>query len=78
MESIATIQHDISHERLIPLTQVGQHLPSVFTSGEVPLRTIRHWGKRGVRGVKLETLRIGGRQFTSIEAIGRFCSRIND
>ena len=30
------------------------------------------WRLRGIRGVKLETIKIGGRRFTSAEALARF------
>lgn len=34
--------------------------------------TIWRWAKRGVRGVVLETIAVGGRRFTSREAFRRF------
>jgi hypothetical protein len=37
--------------------------------------TIWRWYKCGVRGVRLETLVVGGRRFTSREAIQRFIER---
>jgi len=39
--------------------------------------TMARWIQRGVRGVKLETLMIGGRRFTSKEAICRFIAAQN-
>ncbi len=38
--------------------------------------TIYRWRLRGIRGVKLETFLIGGRRYTSVEAIERFTERI--
>ena len=34
--------------------------------------TLERWVRRGVRGVRLETVRIGNRRFTSEQAIRRF------
>lgn len=40
--------------------------------------TLWRWGKKGVRGVRLETIRIGGTIYTSDEAIARFLEAINE
>lgn len=37
--------------------------------------TIWRWYKRGVKGIRLEIVRIGGRPYTSREAIQRFIER---
>jgi hypothetical protein len=62
---------DFSVEPPVPLNLVGDLLP-------VPrsLPTIRAWAVRGVRGVKLEMARIGGRLFTTEAAVGRFLDAI--
>ena len=39
--------------------------------------TMARWIQKGVKGVKLETLLIGGRRVTSREAIARFIARQN-
>jgi len=39
--------------------------------------TMARWIQKGVKGVKLETLLIGGRRVTSREAICRFIARQN-
>ena len=38
--------------------------------------TVR-WADRGVGGFRLETVTIGGRRFTSREALARFIARLN-
>lgn len=40
--------------------------------GRPHIATVWRWINRGVRGVKLETVMIGGRRFTSREALERF------
>lgn len=40
--------------------------------------TIYRWATRGVSGVRLESLRVGGRFYTSSEAIDRFLGRLDE
>lgn len=40
------------------------------------LSTLWRWTRHGVRGVRLETMLVGGLLFTSREAIQRFLSRL--
>jgi excisionase family DNA binding protein len=44
---------------------------------EVGLETIRKWISRGVRGIKLQKTRIGGRCFILREHLDQFISDIN-
>ncbi len=60
-------------EHLCRLTAVPSALPS-----RPHLATVWRWGLHGVRGVKLETLLIGGVRYTSDEAVARFISRLNE
>jgi hypothetical protein len=64
---------DISSERLVAINQAHQHVP-----GRPHKSTIFRWALHGVRGQKLDSLIAGGRRFTSIEAIERFCSRLTN
>lgn len=41
------------------------------------LDSLRRWSLKGLRGVVLETVRLGGTTFTSVEAIRRFLERLN-
>jgi hypothetical protein len=48
-------------------------------SGRTPhAATIHRWVKRGVRGIKLETVILGGLRFTSVEAVHRFMDRTTE
>jgi hypothetical protein len=58
---------DIYSEQLLSLTDAAKSLP-----GRPAASTIFRWRLRGVRGVKLETCLIGGRRYTSMEALERF------
>lgn len=58
------------NEELISLTAAAKTLP-----GRPSVVTLWRWRNRGVRGVKLETVLIGGRRYTSREALARFSER---
>lgn len=64
----------MEYEHLIPMKEVPRFLPPA--AKKPCYDTILQWTKRGVRGVVLETLWIGGRKFTSEEAIVRFFDAI--
>jgi hypothetical protein len=63
---------DRTAETVIPITEASPHFP-----GKPHIATIWRWSLRGVRGAFLETLVVGGRRFTSVEAIERFIARTN-
>ena len=60
---------DVHTENLIPLSKAPKHIP-----GNPHISTIHRWVQQGVRGRVLETRMVGGRRFTSLEAIARFIS----
>jgi len=67
---------DISTEAVVTLTQASHHLPRRRKGKRPAVSTIYRWAQRGVRGVRLETLQVGGTKCTSIEALQRFCERL--
>jgi hypothetical protein len=58
---------DIHSEELRTLRQAAASLPGT----PAPSTTWR-WSRRGVRGIRLETVVIGGTRYTSLEALSRF------
>lgn len=64
---------DISTETLAPLAQASNR----WVPTRPHVATVRRWAVHGIRGHKLDTIRIGGITCTSQEAIGRFLSAIN-
>jgi hypothetical protein len=54
-------------ERLISLSEAAALLP-----GHPALSSLWRWHARGIRGTQLETVVIGGRRYTSREALERF------
>lgn len=59
-----------TNERLLTIRQVCERL-------HVHLKTVRRWSHSGVNGVKLETISIGRRRYTSEAAFARFVEALN-
>lgn len=66
--------NDLTKEALLTLNEARSAFPGGKRLG---LATIQRWRMRGVRGVKLETLLVGGMRYTSREAIARFIAAQN-
>ena len=64
---------DAKTETLIPLAQARDAFPGRY----VGMASLHRWSLTGIRGVKLETLVVGGRRFTSQQAIARFIEAQN-
>lgn len=59
---------DLENERLIPLRDASKHTP-----GNPHISAFYRWMRRAVN--PLETILVGGRRWTSVEAIHRFIER---
>jgi len=64
---------DIDKEDLRLLNKASDDVP-----GNPHVSTLIRWALRGIKGCKLETVMVGGRRFTSVEAIQRFLVRLNE
>ncbi len=58
---------DINSESLVTVNEAPKSIPH-----HPHVATVWRWVYKGVRGVKLDTVTIGGRRYTSKEAIERF------
>jgi len=61
---------EISSEALIPISEVPAALPR-----RVSIASVYRWMLRGVKGIHLQTILIGGRRYTSREALQRFAEQ---
>lgn len=59
------MSNSIYHERRLTLSEAARHLG-------LHVSTLWRWQLRGVRGVRLETILLGGIRHTSHEALERF------
>jgi len=64
---------DLAAETVITLSEATEHLPRRRAGKRPHIATLYRWAQRGVRGVKLETIRVGGTLCTSLEALQQFC-----
>lgn len=67
---------ELAAENLIPLRDVPRFLPPRSNGKRVHISAVYRWTLRGIKGVVLETIRIGGTRYTSREAIQRFSERL--
>lgn len=63
---------DIQAETLIPVNSKTAQAFEQLSLPRPSVCTLWRWRNKGVRGRKLESVTIGGRVYTSIEAIARF------
>ena len=68
---------DLQNETVVTLVEATNFLPRRRRGRKVHISTLYRWTQRGFRGVKLETLRLGGGLVTSIEALQRFAERLS-
>jgi hypothetical protein len=63
---------DLTRETLIPIRAVPGHLPRRPSGKKLHVSAVYRWLQRGVGGVRLESVKVGGTTYTSVEAIARF------
>ena len=63
---------NLASETLIPMNRAGKEFPT-----PVSRTALERWIRSGVRGIRLESILIGTRRFTSTEAIARFIEKSN-
>jgi hypothetical protein len=67
---------DHANETVLSLTDAAATLPRRRGGRRVNTATLYRWASHGCRGVKLETIQIGGTKCTSQEALRRFFNRL--
>jgi hypothetical protein len=67
----------IADERVFPLGDMPDHVPHGRGGKRRHPSTGFRWAKHGHRGIRLETIRIGGTLCTSVEALQRFFERLS-
>ncbi|MCH8146942.1 MAG: DUF1580 domain-containing protein [Planctomycetes bacterium] len=68
---------NVASERTLSLTEAAKQLPRRRAGKPTHVATVYRWGSRGLRGVRLETIQIGGTRCTSVEALQRFFDRLS-
>ena len=63
---------------IVKLSEAPGILPRGAKGRKVHVSTIWRWSSRGIRGIKLATVRVGGMIFTSREALRNFFDQLNN
>jgi len=69
---------DLRDETPLTLTEAAKVLPPLTGDRKVHVNTLRRWINRGVRGVRLEAVKLGRTLVTSREALQRFADRLSE
>ena len=69
---------DIFSERVGTFSQLAKMLPRTRNNRPVHANTLRRWAFAGRRGVKLETIELGGVTCSSQEALLRFFEQLTN
>ena len=64
---------DASASQYISLAQAAQQIP-----GRPSIQSVNRWSLRGVRGVRLRTIRAGGGVYTPAESVAEFLRELNE
>lgn len=67
----------ITNETLVPLREAPKHLPIRPNGKRLHISAVYRWIRSGMRGVILESLKIGGTTYTSQEAMQRFAAKLS-
>lgn len=67
---------DITQEQLVTFGELARSLPRRRGDRPVHVATIHRWRSRGLKGIRLEAVRIGGAWHCSREAFRRFADRL--
>src|SRR5262245_1159791 len=68
---------DFSAENLIPLSELAKRLPRRRRGRPVSPSTPHRWRYPGLRGIRLECIRVGGSWCTTMSAFREFCARLS-
>jgi len=63
---------ELKNEVLLTIAEAAKLLPGAGKRAHVHASTVWRWALKGVRGFMLETIRLGGKTYTSLEAMQRF------
>jgi Protein of unknown function (DUF1580) len=68
---------DTTAETILTLAHAADELPRRRRGRKTNISTLYRWSQVGCRGIRLETIQIGGTRCTSREALQRFFERLS-
>ena len=69
---------DVAKEQLQSLAEAARNLPRRRAGKRPHPSTLFRWASHGLRGIKLEVVKIGGTTCTSRESLQRFFQRLTE
>ena len=66
---------DLSAERIVSILRAAELLPQRRQGRSIHVSTLYRWIHHGTGGVRLESIKVGGALYTSVEALQRFAER---
>ena len=69
---------DIAKEKLMTLAKATKYVPRRRKGQKAHCATMYRWAKLGLRGVRLETIRVGGTLCTSEEKLQLFFNQLTE
>ena len=69
---------DIHNETLISISDTAKHLPRRPNGKTVHVSAVYRWIKKGIKGVRLESAKIAGCTYASLEALQRWSDALTD
>lgn len=67
----------IATETVISLKDASKRLPCRRAGRPTHRATLYRWSSKGLHGIKIETVQVGGTRCTSVEALQRFFARLS-
>ena len=67
---------DLERQSLITFSQLASRLPPRRSGRPVHVSTVHRWRFPGIRGVRLEAIRVGGSWLTTAESFASFCREL--
>ena len=67
---------NLKDEQIVTFHDLAGGLPRRRGGRPVHTGTVFRWRSRGLKGIKLEAIRIGGTWYTSVQAFARFTARL--
>lgn len=72
------MHHDITLEDLLALADVPNELPERRGGRKPHISCVYRWSTTGCKGIRLETIQIGGTRCTSRQALSRFFKALSE
>lgn len=69
---------DVLRDETFSLQEAAKRLPRLRRGRPVHVATLWRWARAGIRGIKLETAKVGGATVTSAAALTRFFAALAD